>query len=173
MCCIFQKQCYLCTVAMKQPLKTHKMDLYPKTIETTFERTFELLSEAKNFAKTNNSFVQRKGVKNYLVEYNGFSNNFLTTGRKFFIIDKDFNVTHNVVTLIRNIHNNSLIKLENYEGVYTSKAGLEADIYVNIEIEHNRITNNIVTEIINREKQRYFNIREAEKLSTRMEFFKR
>ena len=148
------------------------MNFYPKTVNETFTRNFELLKEAKQFAKEHNSTPKKICAKNYNVNYIDSRVNFYTTGRKFFVIDKDLKVSHEIVTITKNIIDKSLNIIEGFEGIYITKGGLKADIFIEVSLLNNPIANNIVTHIINKEEVRYSNIREVEKQSVREAFLK-
>ena len=143
------------------------MKSYPISIKTKFERTFHLLKDAKEFANKYKTTVVKIAQKLYKVEYNGSYSNQTKTGRKYYIIDSECNITNEVVTIIRNIDDKSLYKIKGYYGEYKIVGGLHADILLNIKAKN---FEGIVYSIVKDEIKRYNIIRELEKIETHSMF---
>lgn len=147
-----------------------KNSSYPSKLPVTFEQSFTLLREAKDFIKQHGSLIIKHtkiGTRNHVVKYSGFSSNSITTGRKFYIIDEKFEVHHRIITMTRNITDKSISMIEGFSGEFINVGGLHADIMVDISIKHNDNVKMLIDALVLNEKQRYKEIEIKEKFDKR------
>lgn len=168
------KELYICTsnIAIQNNnsfIMSYNEGLYPTKIGSEFEREFDRLIDAKDFAKTVNvkGDIQRIAPKHYKVEYYGFYSNKSTTGRKYHVIDEMGNLHFEVVTTTTNIKDKSLRLIDGFNGEFKIVGGLEADILCSVKLLDDKFTQQLISEITENEKLKYKEMRELEKQTAR------
>lgn len=143
---------------------------YPRKIEKDFERTFELLKDAKEFAGIKNGTYKKIGTRNYLVSYKDYMSNVVTTGRKYYVIDKEMKLHHQIITKVMHKKYNYLSMVDGFEGDFIHIGTISVDLMCEVSNVDNPETLRIKNELIEKENKRYFEISQKEKLEKRNMF---
>lgn len=143
---------------------------YPRKIEKEFEQKFELLRDAKDFAVSKNGTYKKLGVKNYIVTYIDFMSNIVTTGRKYYVIDKNMKLHHQVITKVRHIKYNHLSMLDGFDGEFTHIGTMTLDLLCEVSNVDKPETAKIKKELAEKENKRYNEISLKEKQDKRNMF---